>query len=283
MSNTNNKNIIPKIAKDPILGDILEKINSNNDNANTIKIEFPSKELNKYSNLCENVTLYDFINLKPFIGKDITNVLQKLSNVGAITYINNLLDYLESFIQKLNPDINFDIRKLLPQDYYFLLLAFRNLNNSPLFKFDFICPHLCGNKDELELDLSDVNIRKIQDLELPKKVKEFKDLFKIVLPKTKLEVELQYYPVSRILIDDLDYVTVILYSIKKIDKKDLRIPDIKIILGKIPSEDVVALKERINLISNWGLEPIEFKCPKCKETVYYSLPARLNFFFPFLT
>lgn len=280
MSNTANKNTIPKIAKDPILGNILEKINNTNDNS--IQINFPSKGLKKYPNLCENINLYDFINLKPFIGKDINNILQKLSNVSAMTYINNLLDYLENFIQKLNPDSNFNIRKLLPQDYYFLLLAFRNLNNSAFFKFDFTCPHLCGYKDELELDLSEVTIKNVQDLELPKKVKEFKDLFKLTLPKTKLEIDLQYYSVGRILSEDVDYLTVILYSIKKVDKKDLKIPDIKIILGKIPSEDIVALKERINLISNWGLEPIEFKCPKCKETVYYSLPARLDFFIPFL-
>lgn len=278
------KNDMP-LSKDPILGDILDKVKESRKSLNTIDLIFPSSGLLEYPELISNVKVFKSITLKPFTGKDIDEILQKLTNTSAIQYLNNLFDVLNIFVENLNPGINFDIRDLLPQDYYFLLLGFRNLNTSPVITKEFTCPHACDYSGKIDINLSDIDILSVSDFKPDNELlkdKELPDLFEIELPVSKLKVSLHYYPARRLLSEKVNYTDLIVYGINKVDGKKLGIPDIKILVNSLSFKDLNEIKTRMDLISNWGVQAYKFNCPKCGKPIYYSVPGDLDFVFPFL-
>ena len=180
---------------------------------------------------------------------------------------------------------NFNVKKLLPYDVYYLIYAIRRITYGDDYNFEITCPE-CGKKHEYTLDVSDLSFDELD------KNSGIEPVYTIKLPVSKYTVTIRYsqigdeeevYRLGKIAQNEdkgdlvLNYVARTIEVIDD-DGEPLLPKDYPDFYEALPGRDRVEITKRFEQIDKLVIPTIKTICPKCGTEFEEQIPFNKEFF-----
>jgi len=177
---------------------------------------------------------------------------------------------------------DFDVRKLIPYDVFYLLYTLRKITYGEDYKFEVKCPE-CGRKFEKEVDITKVEWETLENEDL-------KPVNTIKLPVSKYTVSIEVptlgneesvMKLSRKFEDYDDVIKNYIVRTTEILDEDgdpISPDDYGDFFEALPGKDRAAISKVFDEIEKLPIPTVKITCPKCGDEREISIPFDKDFF-----